>query len=444
MISLVDKLSRQQWFSKASLYSHWFAIYGLGVTGKSVINHFKQIGFDNYTIWDDNKKLKKLYNLDKKNFSESLNFVDYIVISPGINIERATLRKQLKKNKNKIITDLDLFYIMNPEVKTIVITGTNGKSTTSKIIEHVLKKNTIDVKLGGNIGTAVLNLKLNKQSIVVIEASSFQLEYSKFIKPTYAIFLNISKDHLDWHKNMKNYINSKLKIFSLQNSKNFAFLSNKKIIKKFKGMQYLSKLKTIDLTSYKSIETKIKNKYLKSKVNEENVSFVYELSKVLKIKNSSFIKALNSFNGLPHRHEIFYNKNNIKLINDSKATTFEASKYALQSNENIFWIVGGLPKLGDKFYLKDVKKNIIKSFIIGKHINFFKSKIKKDVKFKVSKTLNNALQDIFKELKIIRSKKITILLSPASASFDQYKNFNEKGNEFKKLAQLHAKKYFKR
>ena len=444
MISLANKLSGQQWFSKASLHSHWFAVYGLGVTGKSVVNHFKQIGFDNYTIWDDSKKSKELYNLDKKNFSKSLNFVDYIVVSPGINIEKATLSNQLIRNKNKIITDLDLFYIMNPEAKTIVITGTNGKSTTSKIIEHVLKKNKIDVKLGGNIGTAVLNLKLNKKSIVVIEASSFQLAYSKFIKPTYAIILNITQDHLDWHKNMKNYINSKLKIFLLQDSKNFAFLSNKKIIKKFKDMRYLSKLITINLTSYKKFEEKIKNKYLKSKVNEENVSFVYELSKVLKIKDSSLIKALNSFKGLPHRHEIFYNKNNIKLINDSKATTFEASKYALQSNKNIFWIVGGLPKLGDKFILKDVKKNIIKSFVIGKHINFFKKKINEDIKFKVSKTLNQALLDIFKELKVIHSQEITILLSPASASYDQYKNFNEKGNEFKKLAQLHAKKYFKR
>ena len=82
MISLANKLSGQQWFSKASLHSHWFAVYGLGVTGKSVVNHFKQIGFDNYTIWDDSKKSKELYNLDKKNFSKSLNFVDYIVVSP--------------------------------------------------------------------------------------------------------------------------------------------------------------------------------------------------------------------------------------------------------------------------------------------------------------------------------------------------------------------------
>ena len=99
--------------------------------------------------------------------------------------------------------------------------------------------------------------------------------------------------------------------------------------------------------------------------------FVYALSKILRIKDSLFIKSLKSFKGLHHRHEIFYKKRNVKFINDSKATSFEASKFALMNNENIFWIVGGLPKMKDKFYFKNIKKNIIKAYIVGKNVNFF-------------------------------------------------------------------------
>ena len=125
-----------------------FCIYGLGSTGKSVVNYFKRKNFSSYVVWDDNMKKKK----QKKFFSKHLDFADYIVISPGISLKKAKLKKQLIKNKHKIITDLDLFYLLNPQIKSIVVTGTNGKSTTCKILEHVLKKNKINVRLGGNIG----------------------------------------------------------------------------------------------------------------------------------------------------------------------------------------------------------------------------------------------------------------------------------------------------
>ena len=130
-----------------------------------------------------------------------------------INLKKAKLRKKLIENKDKIITDLDLFYLFNPQIKTIVVTGTNGKSTTCKILEHVLKKNKINVRLGGNIGKPVLNLDLKNEPLVIIEASSFQLAYSQFVRPDYAIMLNITKDHLDWHGSNKEYIDSKFKIF---------------------------------------------------------------------------------------------------------------------------------------------------------------------------------------------------------------------------------------
>ena len=422
-----------------------FAIYGLGVTGRSVINYFNKHGFKNYVGWDDdNQAFKKFlgskYKGMRSDFLELINFVDYIVVSPGVNINKAKLKKILLKNKHKIITDLDLFYLLNPDLKSIVVTGTNGKSTTCKIIEHTLRKNYFNVSLGGNIGSPILSLNLKKNPLTVIEASSFQLAYSKFIKPDYALILNITKDHLDWHGSMSSYIQSKLKIFSHQKKNNFAFVGSQDLLKKFRKNNYSSKVKLITSREYKKIKNKIKNNYLNSEVNEENMSFVYALSKVLKIKEKSFIKSLKSFKGLAHRHEIFYKKNNKTFVNDSKATSFEASRFALKNNKNIFWIVGGLPKIGDRFQLEKVKKNIIKAYIIGKHTKHFKKFLEGKVDFQLSNTLNRAVISMFKDVRHIKEKKITILLSPASASYDQFKNFEERGNKFKKLIKAYARK----
>mgnify|MGYP001441200070 CR=1 FL=1 len=424
-----------------------FAIYGLGVTGRSVIRYFNKYGFKNYVGWDDDGKVSKRffgpkYKRIKSNFLKTVNFVDYIIVSPGININKAKLKKILLKNKHKIITDLDLFYLLNPDIKSIVVTGTNGKSTTCKIIEHVLRKNNINVSLGGNIGSPVLNLNLKKNPLTVIEASSFQLAYSKFIKPNYALILNIKKDHLDWHGSMNSYIQSKLKIFSLQKRENFALVNDKGLLKQFRKHKYASNLKFITSGKYKQIKNKIKNNYLSSEANEENMSFVYTLSKILKVKEKSFIRSLKSFKGLPHRHEIFYKKNNKIFVNDSKATSFEASRFALKNNKNIFWIVGGLPKMGDRFQLGELRKNIIKTYIIGRYMKNFKKHLKGKVSIQLSKTLNNAVVSVFKDIRNIKDKKITILLSPASASYDQFKNFEDRGNKFKKLIKNYIKKYF--
>jgi len=415
-----------------------FCIYGLGSTGKSVVNYFKRKNFSDYVVWDDKMKKKREQNF----FSKHLDSADYIIVSPGISLKKAKLKKKLIKNKHKIITDLDLFYLFNPKIKSIVVTGTNGKSTTCKILEHVLKKNKVNVRLGGNIGKPVLDLNLNNEPLVIIEASSFQLAYSQFVRPDYAAILNITNDHLDWHGSTKNYVNSKFKIFSNQKSNNFAFLNNKILVRKFKKNQYQSKLKFVNTKRYKKLQNIIKNDYLNSESNIENMSYVYAFCKVLKIKEKSFVKSLKSFRGLDHRHEIFYKKNNKIFINDSKATSFESSRFALKSNKNIFWILGGLPKLGDKFYLEDVKKNIIKAYIVGRYANYFKRYLKGKVVFELCKNLDNAITSMFKDIKSTKVKKITILLSPASASYDQFKNFEERGNKFKKLTMNYAKRYF--
>ena len=424
---------------KKPIKENSYAIYGLGLSGKSTLKFLKKKKVKKIYTWDDKNKIKSKKKINF--FKKILKKVDYIVISPGINIKKTKFKSILTKNKKKIITDLDLFYAQKLPVKSIVVTGTNGKSTTCKLVEHIFRSNKIDAKLGGNIGKPILDLKIKKKSIVIIEASSFQLSHLKFIKPSFAVILNITKDHLDWHGTIKNYQDSKFKIFSNQNKYDRALLS-KDHIEKFKKKFFQSKIIKVEKNILKKNLIKlIKNKYLLSKSNLENLSFAYKLSNIFKIKKNKILKSLNNFKGLPHRNEIFYNKDGIKFINDSKATSFEATHHALENNENIFWIVGGLPKLNDKFKLQDVKQNIIKSYIIGKNINYFKKQIENTTEYKCSFTIKNALQDVIQDLFLLNQQKATILLSPASASYDQFKNFSERGNNFKKITLEYARKF---
>ena len=426
--------------SKKNLKNLSFLIYGLGLTGKSVVNFFIKNNIQNFKVWDDqNKDLYK--NNRASNLLKTLHRVDYIVLSPGVSLAKSKNKHNLIKFKKKIITDLDIFYLVRKFSKSIVITGTNGKSTTSKILSHVLKKNNFQPVLGGNIGAPVLSLKVKKNDTIIIEASSFQLSYSKFIYPDYAILLNITNDHLDWHLNMKDYINSKFKIFENQNKRQYA-LVNSNFKNLFKKKKLSGKLKVPNLKKYITLKPEFRNNYLKLSINDENMSFVYELTKLLKIRKKSFLNSLNTFVGLPHRYEIFMKRNNCIFINDSKATSFQSTKFALQNSKNIFWILGGMPKKNDKINLHGLKKNILRSYIIGKNINFFKKQIKGQIKFCETGTIRKSILKILKDIRTLKRQNNTILLSPSSASYDQYLNFEKRGDEFKKLSKFYARKYF--
>jgi UDP-N-acetylmuramoylalanine--D-glutamate ligase len=412
-----------------------FLVYGLGLSGQSVVKFFKRNSFKNFKIWDD--KQKNLFkNYRTKNLKKTLNQVNYIVLSPGISLLK---NKILNKFKKKIITDIDLFFLTNNRFKSIVVTGTNGKSTTCKLLSHILKKNKLRYFLGGNIGTPILDLKNCKNSYVIIEASSFQLAHSQFICPDYALFLNLSNDHLDWHGSRSNYLKAKLKIFSLQKKNQYAIINNQ-IKNEFLKKKFFSRLIVPKYKDYKKIRHKIKNRYLTSKINDENMCFIYSLAKLLKIRENSFISAMQTFKGLSHRFEIFLKKKNTTFINDSKATSFTASQLALSSLKNIYWILGGLPKKGDRLNFTKYKKNIIKCYIIGKHINFFKNQIRGKLQFSITRNLKNSLAKIIEDINYQENFNKTILLSPAAASFDQFINFEMRGKEFKRLSKTYAKK----
>jgi UDP-N-acetylmuramoylalanine--D-glutamate ligase len=415
------------------------AVYGMGKTGYSAVKTLKKLKAKTF-CWDDNKKIrdtiKFFFKLNK--FWLKKDTIDYILISPGIDIHKCKIKKFLLKNKKKIITDLDLFFEMNKNELIISITGTNGKSTTCKILEKILKTAKYNVKTLGNIGNPILSYKKdNKKYVFILEVSSYQLQYSKVFRSNHAAILNISPDHLERHKSITNYIKVKSKIFLAQSSSDYSYInkSNKhyKFIKSwYKKKQIKSHLNEIKKYESRDILKKIKNKYFESGGNIENLNFAYKISKNLKINDQIILKAINNFTGLPHRQETVFANKKLLCINDSKATSYDACLQSLLNYNKIYWIVGGLPKRKDFFNLKKVKKKIIKAYIIGKKPNFFIKQLKNKIPFVNSTNLESAISKIYKDLKKSKNKKNTILLSPAAASYDQFNNFESRGNYFKK------------
>jgi|TARA_Y100000389_G_scaffold8390_1_gene7960 UDP-N-acetylmuramoylalanine--D-glutamate ligase len=411
-------------------------IYGLGKSGISALNFLKN--YNDISLFDDDKKVK-LKNLDIKKFIpvnqiKKLKF-DLIVLSPGIDINQCKLKNFLKKNLKIIYTDLDIFYSFYKN-QCITITGTNGKSTTCQLLYEILKKNGHDVKLAGNIGYPVLSIKnIKKKSIFVIEASSYQLDYSQLFTSKYAAILNISPDHLERHKTLRNYTSVKFKLIKNQKNDSIAFINkhDKNLQKEIKKKQHKSKVINVETVfKGKTINT-FYNDYFSSQSNKENLAFIIEIAKKFKVKKNNLAKVVKKFKGLKYRQQTIFDNNRISVINDSKSTSYSSSIEILKKSNNIYWLLGGIPKKGDKFRISRKYYKNIKSFVFGKNYQKFSKDLKNKVKFKKFPNLKKALYCVLRDIKKDNSNKKTILFSPAAASFDSFKNFEDRGFYFDKL-----------
>ena len=413
-------------------------IYGLGKSGISSYKFLKNKAL--VYLFDDNFKTNFRLKSKLINFKEisQIKF-DKIIISPGIDISKCKLSKFLNNNLSKIYTDLDIFYSIYKN-ESITITGTNGKSTTAKILFDVLLEQKKDVRLIGNIGNPVLSeKKITKKTIFVIEASSYQLEYSKIFSSKYAAILNIKPDHFERHRNLKNYINAKFKLLDSQTKNCFAYVKkdDKFINQKLSLKKYNSKIIKVNTKKNYDILRRINNNYFFSNTNKENLSFVIEITKKLKLNNNLFLKTLQKFKGLKYRQQIIFRDNFLTIINDSKSTSFSSSEGILKSHSNILWLLGGVYKKGDRLNLKRKDFNNVRAFIYGKNKNFFIKELKNKVKYTSFDKLNEALKNVFNLIKKEKQKKNVILFSPCAASFDSFKNFEDRGFYFNKLIKQH-------
>ena len=411
-------------------------IYGLGKSGVSSYKFLKNKA-DLY-LFDDNEKknIKLKSNLRHNALKEisKINF-DKIIISPGINISKCKLSKTLKKNSSKIYTDLDIFYSFYKN-KSITVTGTNGKSTTAQILYEVLEDQKYDVRLIGNIGNPALSeKKITKHTIFVIEASSYQLEYSQIFSSKYAAILNIAPDHIERHKNLKNYITAKFKLLVSQPNNATAFINKNDplITKKIDSNNLKQKIIKIDSKKSNKIYNQIKNEYFLSSGNKENLSFVLKILKIFKLNNKILLKTLNKFKGLKYRQQIIFKNKNLTIINDSKSTSFASSENLLKNLNYVYWILGGIPKKSDQFKLSKKHCKNFKAYIFSKHHKEFKKNLKNKIIVKNLKDLKDILNEIFLDIKKKKLEKNIILFSPAGASFDNFKNFEDRGLYFNKL-----------
>ena len=411
-------------------------IYGLGKSGVSSYKFLKNKA-DLY-LFDDNEKknikLKSNLRLNTLKEISKINF-DKIIISPGIDISKCKLSKTLKKNSSKIYTDLDIFYSFYKN-KSITITGTNGKSTTAQILYKVLEDQKYDVRLIGNIGNPALSeKKITKHTIFVIEASSYQLEYSQIFSSKYAAILNIAPDHIERHKNLKNYITAKFKLLVSQPNNATAFINKNDplITKKIDNNNLKQKIIKIDSKKSNKIYNQIKNEYFLSSGNKENLSFVLKILKIFKLNNKILLKTLNKFKGLKYRQQIIFKNKNLTIINDSKSTSFASSENLLKNLNYVYWILGGIPKKSDQFKLSKKHCKNFKAYIFSKHHKEFKKNLKNKIIVKNLKDLKDILNEIFLDIKKKKLEKNIILFSPAGASFDNFKNFEDRGLYFNKL-----------
>lgn len=445
-------------------------VLGLGLSGKSTVNSLCSGGALVHA-WDDNADIRKTYSEFKKILinPDEINIKDYdaIILSPGINFKNPiphSLVKHARLKNVPILGDIQLFmdelYKRNLKNKVIMVTGTNGKSSTVMLIDHLMKGLNETVQVGGNIGTrSVLEFDLtNEDTIFIIEISSYQIELCHNIKPHIAILLNISPDHIDRHGTFMNYVDIKFDLFSHQDENDFAILgldggiiSNTIDSKQIRAKricfvnQYYSKY------HYKNDNSKTeKTLYIEKNggnlqysleltgsmnrtINIENISASVACMETLGFQYSEYLSYFQTFKSLKHRSEYIGTHNNIDFINDSKATNAFASKIAIQSFTNVFWILGGIKKYGGIDEIKDSFQNIEKAYLIGQAADSFRDCLMScGIKYEVCGTLDIALNSAIRDANYIPTKA-TVLFSPACASFDQFANFEERGNKFCEL-----------
>ncbi len=417
-------------------------ILGAGLSGLAAAKILLNSQANIYIFDDKKNKPDTIKKYNWKNYKfwpwESLTT---LVVSPGIPINATNKHDAIKlaiKNKIKIINEIDLFVETKPKAKIIGITGTNGKSTTVALLFHILKFNKIHCVIGGNYGFPACEIKdPGKSGIIILELSSYQLDSLKNLRLELAAITNITPDHLDYHENFHNYKLCKLKIIKfLKRNGTFILNVNNNHLNEIINDKILKNLNIIKIKDNTVGNYINDNDYLKGSHNKINGSIAISIAKYLKITDEKIKYAVKYFKGLPHRMEPLHISDKVKIINDSKSTNGESTAAALQSFKNIFWIVGGQPKHGGIGDSKKFLDRVVEVFLIGKSTNFFSneiSKFRQGLPQHNCLTLEKATKLALKQSAKSNLNNYVILLSPSAASFDQFKNFEDRGNKFRAI-----------
>ncbi len=431
-------------------------VLGLGVSGLSTVKALNHLGAE-ILISDSKSELelksffKEIANIKVEKYLQTNKLpyddIDLIIKSPGIPLTLKILK--LAKEKNiEIITDIELASRISKTKNIIAITGTNGKTTTTTLVGQIFEKANYNTYLAGNIGIGILENMINakKEDAFIIEASSFQLENTLNFKPKISLILNIRPDHLDWHKTFDNYIQSKKKIFKNQDKNDFTILNYDDEILRAMDKDINSKI--IWFSSKEELEEGIfiKDKEIiiredgkiirlmsSEKINliEENALGSIGVAWAMGIDIEIIKLALSEFKSLEHRLEYVDTRDGINFYNDSKGTNPDASIKAIEVIKSPIILIAGGSNKGSS-YKKLIQKfdGKVKELIL---LGQTKEIIKKEAEengFKNIHLVKDMKEAVKLSYKLARENE-NVLLSPACASWDMYKNFEERGIDFK-------------
>jgi UDP-N-acetylmuramoylalanine--D-glutamate ligase len=447
------------------------AVFGLARTGLAAARAL-QAGGAKVALWDEKPAARKaaeaagfaMTDLTKADWSEFAA----LMLSPGVPLTHPAPHWTVERAKAadvEILGDIELFarsVNAAPEhkrPKIIAVTGTNGKSTTTALIGHICAQAGRDTRIGGNIGVGVLGLEdMHGGAVYVLELSSYQLDLTTSLKPDVSIILNISPDHLDRHGGMEGYVAAKRRILANQGKGDTAVIgvddswgaricteitaANRRTIVPIsaskamgRGVYALDGL-LYDATGERAVEVADlkRARSLPGRHNWQNAAAAYAAAKGIGIAADEAAEHLMSFPGLAHRMETVATLGKVRFVNDSKATNTDAARQAMSSYPKFHWIAGGLPKTGGIDSLQDLFPRIEKAYLIGEAAPAFAEVLKDKAETAECGTMDVAVAQAYADAQA-SGEDAVVLLSPACASFDQFADFEARGEAFRGAVQ---------
>lgn len=461
---------------EASLKMIWIAKYsgqkvgvlGLGITGISAVESLNRSGV-NVSVWDDCQKRRLL--AENLGFSvidfriEGLGNIDLLFVSPGIPLaypEPHPIVGLARRNGVKIVSDMELLQQSCPNAHYIGVTGTNGKSTVTSLIGHLLRHVGGPVQVGGNLGKPALGLEmLDEGGTYVLELSSYQLDLIKQEFFNVAVWTNLSPDHIDRHGTFNNYFEAKKKIFSgngghaiigvddeislnlfqelkAENNRLVIPVSAGRHVKN--GVSVASGVLCDDIDSRSRQVMDVTNiATLRGVHNWRNIGLAYAAVRAAGLSSSEFVENLGTYPGLPHRLEVVGIYKGVTYVNDSKATNLASAASALSCFQSIYWIMGGRAKDVSVVQFASALSRVVHAFTIGESGKVFAEMLEGRVPVINSKSLAAAVGQATSLALSNTDTSPVVLLSPGCASFDQFANFEARGRAFCDIvAELHG------
>ena len=449
------------------------ALFGLGGSGLATAKALLAGGAQ-VAAWDDGeaareKALAAHIHVEDLNSADWRSF-DALILTPGAPLthpEPHWTVKLAQASGVEIIGDIELF-CREREARAagapfVAVTGTNGKSTTTALIAHILRQAGREVELGGNIGTPILELSPPDESrIHVIECSSYQIDLTPSLAPTIGVLLNLTPDHIDRHGTMESYAavkerlvaGAEIGLVGVDDSYCHA-IGARLTANAREGHRIIpvSARRALDWGFYveddrllfreaghgpeeaEFIASLTGARALRGAHNAQNAVFAAAACWELGLEDEEIARGLLSFPGLPHRMEEVARLGRVLFVNDSKATNADAAAKALASFEDIYWIVGGKPKEGGIESLREFFPRIAKAYLIGEASEAFARTLEGALPYEYCGTLQIATEFAARDAALSEAREPVVLLSPACASFDQFVNFEKRGDAFRAHAQ---------